>query len=80
LLLTAAESKLAEARNQYDQMVEYKQLELSKHLKEISQRNDQVLHIKEILGTNHRCLMYCAICSHNIYLNRLLMTLKGSMN
>lgn len=44
-LLTAAESKLAEARNQYDQMVENKQLELSKHLKEISQRNDQVLHI-----------------------------------
>lgn len=44
-LLTAAESKLTEARNQYDQMVENKKLELSKHLKEISQRNDQVLHI-----------------------------------
>ncbi|KAK2406399.1 shaggy-related protein kinase eta [Trifolium repens] len=44
LLLTAAESKLAEARNQYDQMVEYKQLELSKHLKEISQRNDQAIN------------------------------------
>ncbi|XP_024639642.1 synaptonemal complex protein 2 [Medicago truncatula] len=43
-LLTAAESKLAEARNQYDQMVENKQLELSKHLKEISQRNDQAIN------------------------------------
>jgi synaptonemal complex protein 1 len=49
-LLTAAESKLAEARNQYDQMVENKQLELSKHLKEISQRNDQVLHITRYLS------------------------------
>ncbi|GMY25230.1 Synaptonemal complex protein 1 [Fagus crenata] len=35
-LLTAAESKLAEAKNQYDQMLESKQLELSRHLKEIS--------------------------------------------
>ncbi|XP_058746291.1 uncharacterized protein LOC131619184 [Vicia villosa] len=43
-LLTAAESKLAEARNQYDQMVENKKLELSKHLKEISQRNDQAIN------------------------------------
>lgn len=44
-LLTSAESKLTDARKQYDQMVENKQLELSKHLKEISHRNDQVLHI-----------------------------------
>ncbi|KAJ1411355.1 Synaptonemal complex protein 2 [Sesbania bispinosa] len=43
-LLTAAESKLSEARKQYDQMVENKQLELSKHLKEISQRNDQAIN------------------------------------
>ncbi|PNX75578.1 synaptonemal complex protein 1-like, partial [Trifolium pratense] len=43
-LLTAAESKLAEARNQYNQMVENKQLEMSKHLKEISQRNDQAIN------------------------------------
>lgn len=43
-LLTAAESKLAEAKNQYDQMLESKQLELSRHLKEISQRNDQAIN------------------------------------
>ncbi|XP_050904993.1 synaptonemal complex protein 1 [Lathyrus oleraceus] len=43
-LLTASESKLAEARNQYNQMVEDKKLELSKHLKEISQRNDQAIN------------------------------------
>ncbi|KAK7321181.1 hypothetical protein VNO77_31545 [Canavalia gladiata] len=43
-LLTAAESKLSEATKQYDQMVENKQLELSKHLKEISQRNDQAIN------------------------------------
>ncbi|KAG4382861.1 hypothetical protein GLYMA_14G173000v4 [Glycine max] len=43
-LLTAAESKLSEARKQYDQMVENKQLELSRHLKEISQRNDQAIN------------------------------------
>ncbi|XP_027187484.1 synaptonemal complex protein 1-like isoform X2 [Cicer arietinum] len=43
-LLTTAESKLAEARKQYDQMAENKQLELSKHLKEISQRNDQAIN------------------------------------
>ncbi|CAJ2663384.1 unnamed protein product [Trifolium pratense] len=43
-LLTAAESKLAEAINQYNQMVENKQLEMSKHLKEISQRNDQAIN------------------------------------
>ncbi|KAL5146759.1 Synaptonemal complex protein 1 [Glycine soja] len=46
-LLTAAESKLSEAKKKYDQMVENKQLELSRHLKEISQRNDQAInHIK----------------------------------
>lgn len=44
-LLTNAESKLTEARKQYDQMLVNKQSELSKHLKEISQRNDQVLQI-----------------------------------
>ncbi|XP_027368383.1 synaptonemal complex protein 1-like [Abrus precatorius] len=43
-LLTAAESKLSEAKKQYDQMVENKQLELSRHLKEISQRNDQAIN------------------------------------
>lgn len=33
-----------EERKQFDQMLEGKQLELSKHLKELSQRNDQVLN------------------------------------
>ncbi|XP_061338516.1 synaptonemal complex protein 1-like [Gastrolobium bilobum] len=43
-LLTAAESKLSEARKQYDQMLENKQLELSRNLKEISLRNDQAIN------------------------------------
>ncbi|KAL4604126.1 hypothetical protein ACB092_10G170500 [Castanea dentata] len=43
-LLIAAESKLAEAKKQYDQMLESKQLELSRHLKDISQRNDQAIN------------------------------------
>lgn len=49
--LVAAESKLAEEKKQYDLMLEGKQLELSRHLNEISQRNDQVhlnnLHISK---------------------------------
>lgn len=40
--LLAAESNLAEAKKQHDQMLESKQLELSRHLKELSQKNDQV--------------------------------------
>ncbi|PON61551.1 Synaptonemal complex protein [Parasponia andersonii] len=44
VLLTAAESRLAEARKQYDVMLESKQLELSRHLKELSQRNDQAIN------------------------------------
>ncbi|XP_021284663.1 synaptonemal complex protein 1-like isoform X2 [Herrania umbratica] len=43
-MLTAAESNLVEARKQYDVMLESKQLELSRHLKEISQRNDQAIN------------------------------------
>ncbi|KAK7301212.1 hypothetical protein RJT34_12073 [Clitoria ternatea] len=43
-LLTATESKLSESKKQYDQMVENKKLELSRHLKEISQRNDQAIN------------------------------------
>ncbi|KAF2299690.1 hypothetical protein GH714_002460 [Hevea brasiliensis] len=43
-LLTAAESKLAEAKRQHDLMLESKQLELSRHLKEISQRNDKAIN------------------------------------
>ncbi|OAY67794.1 Synaptonemal complex protein ZEP1 [Ananas comosus] len=42
--LMAAECKLAEAKKQYDMMLEGKQLELSKHLKELSQRNDQAIN------------------------------------
>lgn len=42
-LLAADENKLAEAKKQYDLMLESKQSELSRHLKEISQRNDQVI-------------------------------------
>ena len=40
--LSDAETKLSEAKKQYDQMLESKQLELSRNLKEISQKNDQV--------------------------------------
>ena len=41
-LLVTAETKLSEAKRQYDTMLESKQMELSRHLKEISHRNDQV--------------------------------------
>lgn len=44
-LLTSAESRLVEDKKQYDLMQESKQLELSRHLKNISQRNDQVLSL-----------------------------------
>ncbi|KAM5575712.1 synaptonemal complex protein 2-like [Rosa sericea] len=42
--LTAAETKLVEDKKQYDLMLESKQLELSRHLKDISQRNDQAIN------------------------------------
>ncbi|XP_038717049.1 synaptonemal complex protein 1-like isoform X2 [Tripterygium wilfordii] len=42
--LAAVESKLAEAKKQYDLMLESKQSELSRHLKDISQRNDQAIN------------------------------------
>ncbi|XP_051124039.1 synaptonemal complex protein 1-like isoform X2 [Andrographis paniculata] len=41
--LADRESKLEEAKKQYDQMLESKHLELSRHLKDISQRNDQAI-------------------------------------
>lgn len=44
--LVAAEIKLSEERKQFELMLEAKNLELSKHLKELSQRND--LAINEI--------------------------------
>ncbi|KAL5559001.1 hypothetical protein UlMin_035212 [Ulmus minor] len=46
-LLTATETRLADAKKQYDLMLESNQMELSRHLKELSQRNDQA--INEIL-------------------------------
>ncbi|KAK4348956.1 hypothetical protein RND71_031711 [Anisodus tanguticus] len=42
--LLAAESNLAESKKQYDQMLASKQLELSRHLKELSQKNDQAIN------------------------------------
>ncbi|KAF5196286.1 Synaptonemal complex protein [Thalictrum thalictroides] len=42
--LAVAENTLTEAKKQYDLMLESKQMELSKHLKEISQRNDQAIN------------------------------------
>ncbi|KAJ8772085.1 hypothetical protein K2173_027262 [Erythroxylum novogranatense] len=43
-LLTAAESRLLETKKQHDVMLAGKQLELSRHLKELSQRNDQAIN------------------------------------
>ncbi|XP_024973139.1 synaptonemal complex protein 1-like [Cynara cardunculus var. scolymus] len=43
-LLVEAEGNVADAKKQYDQMLESKQLELSRHLKEISQKNDQAIN------------------------------------
>ncbi|XP_024007441.1 synaptonemal complex protein 1 isoform X2 [Eutrema salsugineum] len=43
-LLEATETKLLDAKKQYDLMLENKQLELSRHLKELSQRNDQAIN------------------------------------
>lgn len=54
-LLAEAESRLTDAKKQYDQMLESKQLELSRHLKEISQRNDQVFALS-ITQINYECL------------------------
>ncbi|XP_020243852.1 synaptonemal complex protein ZEP1-like isoform X2 [Asparagus officinalis] len=42
--LIAAEGKLTEERKHFELMLEGKQLELSKHLKELSQRNDQAIN------------------------------------
>ncbi|XP_038897188.1 synaptonemal complex protein 1-like isoform X3 [Benincasa hispida] len=43
-LLVAAEMKLSDAKRQHDTMLESKQMELSRHLKEISHRNDQAIN------------------------------------
>nr|XP_011467644.1 PREDICTED: synaptonemal complex protein 2-like isoform X2 [Fragaria vesca subsp. vesca] len=42
--LTAAETRLVENKKQYDLMLESKQLELSRHLKDLSKRNDQAIN------------------------------------
>ncbi|KAK9939109.1 hypothetical protein M0R45_015817 [Rubus argutus] len=42
-LLTAAETRIVEDKKKNDLMLESKQLELSRHLKDISQRNDQAI-------------------------------------
>ncbi|WOL19922.1 synaptonemal complex protein ZEP1-like isoform X1 [Canna indica] len=42
--LVAAETKITEAKKQYDLMLEGKQLELSKHMKELSLKNDQAIN------------------------------------
>ncbi|CAN1239286.1 Synaptonemal complex protein 1 [Linum grandiflorum] len=41
--LTTGESRLVEVRKQYEVMLDRKELELSKHLQEISTRNDQAI-------------------------------------
>ncbi|XP_022980939.1 synaptonemal complex protein 1-like [Cucurbita maxima] len=43
-LLFSAEMKLSDAKRQYDSMLESKQMELSRHLKDISHRNDQAIN------------------------------------
>ncbi|KAJ3679592.1 hypothetical protein LUZ60_017603 [Juncus effusus] len=42
--LDSTESQLNEAKRQYDKMLEIKQLELSKHLKDLCQKNDQAIN------------------------------------
>ncbi|XP_022141084.1 synaptonemal complex protein 1-like isoform X2 [Momordica charantia] len=51
-LLLAVETKLSDAKRQYDTMLESKQLELSKHLKEISHRNDQADQVVQEMERN----------------------------
>ncbi|GAB2290631.1 hypothetical protein Dimus_024909 [Dionaea muscipula] len=43
-LLSTSDGKLGEAKKQYETMLDSKQAELSRHLKEISQRNDQAIN------------------------------------
>ncbi|KAI4372568.1 hypothetical protein MLD38_010781 [Melastoma candidum] len=42
--MTATESRLAESKKQYDIMLGSKEMELSRHLKELSQRNDNAIN------------------------------------
>ncbi|KAG5129735.1 hypothetical protein JHK84_036132 [Glycine max] len=74
-LLTSAESKLSEAKKQYDQMVENKQLELSRHLKEISQRNDQVTQMKQ----EHDKRQASLIAEHNEQLKRTQLQAENEL-
>ncbi|XP_030542715.1 synaptonemal complex protein 1-like isoform X2 [Rhodamnia argentea] len=43
-LLTSAEHRLAESKKQYDMMLDNKKMELSRHLKELCQKNDQAIN------------------------------------
>lgn len=54
-MFVEAEGNVAEAKKQYDEMLRSKQLELSKHLKEISQKNDQVRFIVIVCA----CINFC---------------------
>ncbi|RRT75522.1 hypothetical protein B296_00000541 [Ensete ventricosum] len=72
-LLAAAEAKLKEAKIQYDLMLEGKQLELSKHLKELSQKNDQVCFLLVL-----SCCLESRL-SLNCQFRRQLMISRGSM-
>lgn len=51
--LAATESQLTEAKKQYDIMLEGKKIELSKHLKELSLKNDQVLRFFQLYPVWH---------------------------
>ncbi|KAF4365660.1 hypothetical protein F8388_007493, partial [Cannabis sativa] len=72
VLLATAESRLAKARKQYDVMLESKQLELSRHLKELSQRNDQkyeaekleIINMEKEKGQKQRQTNYAKTCTY----------------
>lgn len=51
-MLFEAEGNVTDAKKQYDQTLKSKQLELSRHLKEISQKNDQVRSILSCVCIN----------------------------
>ncbi|KAJ4976181.1 hypothetical protein NE237_001287 [Protea cynaroides] len=74
--LAVAESKLVEAKKQYVLMLESKQLELSKRLKEISQRNDQAINdirrkyeVEKLEIVNYEKEKVCLSCVCDGYIN-----------
>lgn len=78
-LLTATESRLAEDKKQYDLMLENKQLELSRHLKELSQKNDQVQSLTIYLNMYFKRLYKNFQFNSTRILIRQLMTSGRSM-